>query len=244
VVVNNMRANVDVLPYDDHDRAVKLLHSLDRTIWCRKFEAIVELEKYDTLMVNEMFSKLKSAEVDRGMTAKLEGPTDSHSLALVGGSKGKTNTNPSTRMFSLSSLMSMPDEEFDVLGEDELALLTRRFERLHENRVNIRRNTRTCFQCGKPGHFVADCPEKVENKDGYKHKSRMDDSTDRDVITRASTRTSTRTSDDRGRKRAEARPERWLERVTSTPVPHTPSRAQAAVKMKVIVARARSRPRT
>jgi hypothetical protein len=77
-------------------------------------------------------------------------------------------------MFSFSSLMSMPDEEFDVLGEDELALLTRRFETLHENRVNMRRNTRTCFQCGKPGHFVADFPEKVENKDGYKHKSRMD----------------------------------------------------------------------
>jgi hypothetical protein len=30
--------------------------------------------------------------------------------------------------------MSMPDEEFDVLGEDELALLTRRFERMHETR--------------------------------------------------------------------------------------------------------------
>jgi hypothetical protein len=174
LVVNNMRANVDVLPYDDHDRAVKLLHSLDRTIWGGKFEAIVESEKYDTLTVNELFSKLKSAEVDRAMTAKLEGPTNSHSLALIGGSKGKANTNLSTRMFSLSSLMSMPDEEFDVLGEDELALLTRRFERLHENWVNMRRNTRTCFQCGKPGHFVADCPEKVENKDGYKHKSRMD----------------------------------------------------------------------
>jgi hypothetical protein len=174
VVVNNMRANVDVLLYDDHDRAVKLLHSLDRTIWGGKFEAIVESEKYDTLTVNELFLKLKSAEVDRGMTAKLEGPTDSHGLSLIGGSKGKANANPSTRMFSLSSLMSMPDEEFDVLGEDELALLTRRFERPHENWVNMRRNTRTCFQCGKPGHFVADCPEKVENKDGYKHKSRMD----------------------------------------------------------------------
>jgi hypothetical protein len=68
----------------------------------------------------------------------------------------------------------MLDEEFNMLGEDELALLTRRFERLHENRVNMRRNTRTCFQCGKPGQFVADCPEKVENKDGYKHKSRTD----------------------------------------------------------------------
>jgi hypothetical protein len=29
--------------------------------------------------------------------------------------------------------MSVPDEEFDVLVEDELALLTRRFERLYEN---------------------------------------------------------------------------------------------------------------
>jgi hypothetical protein len=148
VVVNNMRDNVVVLPYDDHNRAVKFLHSFDRTIWGGKFEAIVESEKYDTLTVNELFSKLMSAKVDRGMTAKLEGPTDSHSLALVCGSKGKANTNPSTRMFSLSSLMSMPDEEFDVLGEVELALLTRRFERLHENWVNMRRNTRTCFQCG------------------------------------------------------------------------------------------------
>jgi hypothetical protein len=122
-----------------------------------------------------LFSKLKSAEVDRGMTAKIVGLTDSHSLALVGGSKGKANTNPSTRMFHSSSLISMPDEEFDVLGEDELALLTRRFKRLHENQMNMRRNTRTCFQCGKLLHFVADCPEMVENKDGYKHKSRTDD---------------------------------------------------------------------
>jgi hypothetical protein len=174
MVVNNMMANVDVLSYDDHNRAVKLLHLFDRTVWGGKFEAIVEFEKYDTLTVNELFSKLKSTEVDRGMTAKIEGPTDSHSLALIGGSKGNTNANPSTKMFSLSSLMSIPDEEFDVLGEDELALQMMQFERLHENRVNMRRNTRTCFQCGKHGHFVANCPEKVENKDNYKHKTKID----------------------------------------------------------------------
>jgi hypothetical protein len=171
VVVNNMRANVDVVPYDDHDRVVKLLNSLDGTIWGEKFEAIVESEKYDILTVNELLSKLKSAEVDRGMTAKIESPTDSHSLALIDGSKGKTNANPSNRMFSLSSLMSMPYEEFDVLREDELALLTRRFERLHENWVNMRRNTRTCFKCGKTGHFFTECP-RLNNNDKHKSKDK------------------------------------------------------------------------
>jgi hypothetical protein len=71
--------------------------------------------------------------------------------------------------------MSLLDEEFDVLGEDELTLLTKRFEKMHENRVNMRRNTRTCFPCSKPGHFVAEYPEKVENKDNYKHKSKTND---------------------------------------------------------------------
>jgi hypothetical protein len=70
--------------------------------------------------------------------------------------------------------LSLPDEEFDVLGEDELALLIMRFERLHENWMNTRRTTRTCFQCGKPGHFVVDCLEKMENKDDYRHWSRTE----------------------------------------------------------------------
>jgi hypothetical protein len=87
VVVNNMRANVDVLPYDDHDRDVELLHSLDRTVWGRKFEAIVESEKYDTQTVNELFSKIKYDT----LTAKIKGPTDSHSLVLIGGSKKRLN---------------------------------------------------------------------------------------------------------------------------------------------------------
>jgi hypothetical protein len=179
IVVNTMRANVDVLPYDDHDRAVKLLHSLDHTVWSGKFEAIVESEKYDTLTVNELFSKHKSAEVDWGMIAKIEGLFDSYSLALIGGSKGKANANPSTRILSLSFLMSMPDEEFYVLGEDELALLTRQFERMHENQVNMRRNTRTCFQCGKAAHFFVECP-KVNNQDKHNFKDKRKKSKKKD----------------------------------------------------------------
>jgi hypothetical protein len=83
VILNNMRANVAVLPYHDHDKAIKLLHSLDRTVWSEKVEAILESEKYETLIVDELFSKLKSFEVDRGVRAKIENPTDPHSLASV-----------------------------------------------------------------------------------------------------------------------------------------------------------------
>jgi hypothetical protein len=61
--VNNMRANVVVLPYDDHDRAVKLLHSLDRTVWSGKVETILGSEKYETLTMDELFFQ---AQVVRG----------------------------------------------------------------------------------------------------------------------------------------------------------------------------------
>jgi hypothetical protein len=40
-------------------------------------------------------------------------------------------------MYSLSSLVSLPNEDYDVLGEDDLALLLRRFERMLENRSSL-----------------------------------------------------------------------------------------------------------
>jgi hypothetical protein len=110
--------------------------------------------------------------------------------------------------------------------------------------VNMRRNTRTCFQCGKPRHFIADCRRRSRTRMATRTSQGRMASIGRGVTTRASTRTSTRTSDDQGRRRAESRPERWLERATSTLVPCTPPRAQAAVKMKAIVTRAGSCPRT
>jgi hypothetical protein len=115
---------------------------------------------------------------------------------------------------------------------------------MHENQVNTRRNMRTCFQCGKLGHFVADCPEKVENKDNYKHKSRTGGKYRSRCDHKHRRKIKHKEGDDRGRRMVEARPERWLERATSSPVPRTPPRARVAVKMKVIDAREGSRPRT
>jgi hypothetical protein len=172
VIVNNMRANVVVLSYDDHDRAVKLLHSLDHTVRSGKVEAILESEKYETLMVDEMLSKHKTSEVDRGVRAKIENPTDPHSLALISGSR--TNSNMLSRHFSLSCLVSMLDKEFDVLGEEDLALLSRQFERMYMNQKNARRSSGMCYRCGKHGHFIAECSEAIEVKPEHKHHPRTD----------------------------------------------------------------------
>jgi hypothetical protein len=116
IIVNNMRANVAAPPYGGHDKAIMLLHSLDYTVWIEKVKAILESEKYETLMVDELFFKLKSSEVDRGVRARIENPTHHHSLALISGFR--TNANPSSRMYFLPSLVSLPDEDFDMLGED------------------------------------------------------------------------------------------------------------------------------
>jgi hypothetical protein len=90
-IVNNMKANVQDFPYTKHDQALKLLHILDPNVWGAKVEAIKESGQYLTIELDDLFSKLKSAEVDSKLQSKHEGSTD-HSLAFVGGSKGKVLT--------------------------------------------------------------------------------------------------------------------------------------------------------
>jgi hypothetical protein len=68
----------------------------------------------------------------------------------------------------------MPDEEFDMLGEEDLALLGRRFERIYTNRKNAQRSSGMCYQCGKHGHFIAEGPDAMEVKPENKHRSRTD----------------------------------------------------------------------
>jgi hypothetical protein len=41
-----MRANKPQLPYDDHERALRLIHTLDRMIWKVKVSVIIESPDY------------------------------------------------------------------------------------------------------------------------------------------------------------------------------------------------------
>jgi hypothetical protein len=66
----------------------------------------------------------------------------------------------------------MLDEEFEVLGEEDLALLSRRFERMYTNRKNARRSSGMFYWCGKHGNFIADCQEAMEVNPEHKHHPR------------------------------------------------------------------------
>ena len=79
-----MRANKPQLPYDDHKRALKLLYALDWKVWDVKAFTIIESANYDTLTVNELFSKLKSVEIDYQTQAKIKNPF-APTMALVSG---------------------------------------------------------------------------------------------------------------------------------------------------------------
>jgi hypothetical protein len=68
----------------------------------------------------------------------------------------------------------MQDEEFDVLGEEDLALMSRQFEGMYTNQKNTRRSSGMCYRCRKHGHFIAECPETMEVKPEHKHRSRTD----------------------------------------------------------------------
>ena len=59
-----MRANRAQLPYDDHERALKLLYALDQKVCDVKVSVIQESTSYDTLTMDKLFSKLKSIEID------------------------------------------------------------------------------------------------------------------------------------------------------------------------------------
>jgi hypothetical protein len=137
-IVNKMRANKARLPYDDHERALKLLYALDQKVWDMKVTAIIESLGYETLTVDELFSKLKSTEIDYQTQAKLKNPSAS-TMALVSGNNSSSLANPSHMSFTLSSLVSVTKEQLESLEDDELALIISRFSWFHNNHLNHRR---------------------------------------------------------------------------------------------------------
>jgi hypothetical protein len=108
-----MHANKAKLPYDNHERALNLLHALDRRVWEVKVSVIIESPNYETLTMDELFSKLKSIEIDHQTQAKIEN-AGAPTMALV--PRCGSASNPSHAMFTLSSLLTTTESRWRAWG--------------------------------------------------------------------------------------------------------------------------------
>jgi hypothetical protein len=142
-----------------------------------KVTIIIESLGYETLIVDELFSKLKSTEIDYQTQAKLENPS-APTMALVSGNGSSSLVNPSQMSFALSSLVSVTEEQLESLGDDELALIINRFSRFLNNRLNCQHGggpKEGCYGCGDPDHFVTHYPKKNKHSfDKYDSSKRKD----------------------------------------------------------------------
>jgi hypothetical protein len=82
------------------------------------------------LTVDELFSKLKSTNIDYQTRAKIEN-TCAPTMALVHG--GGSSSNPSPAMFTLSSLLTIIKKQVKSLDDEELELVASRFTWFHNN---------------------------------------------------------------------------------------------------------------
>jgi hypothetical protein len=130
-----------------------------------KVSTIIESSNYETLTMDELFSKLKSIEIDHQTRAKIENP-GAPTMALVFGGGSATNSPPA--MFALFSFLSIIEEQVESLADEELTLVASRFTRFHNNRMSRRRGGSKdgCYNCGHPDHFVASFPKKGKSESG------------------------------------------------------------------------------
>jgi hypothetical protein len=138
------------LAYSDNERDKQLLYALDDSVWGMKITALEESADFATLDTEKLFSKLKSHELSRkgrpNHDASLTGKTFVTSTSVGGHVANPSNTTDSSALeFVLSSLATASDEQYEIIPDDKIVLLARKFHTLHKFRKERRRSSRGCF---------------------------------------------------------------------------------------------------
>jgi hypothetical protein len=114
-----------------------------------KITTLEESADVATLTTEKLFCKLKSHELSRKGHPNHDASFISKALittsARVGGHDANPTVDSSALEFALSSLSAASNELHEIIPDDEIALLARKFRALHKFHNERRRSPRGCF---------------------------------------------------------------------------------------------------
>jgi hypothetical protein len=155
----------------DHD-VIRLMLRSFTVIDPHLVNLIRENPRYTKMTPKEILRKFMSGRMmvkeARYVDDALNGPLPIYELQLVA-------------LKATSSKEALPSKVAQVeaagLNEDEMALIIKRFKNALKGRKeypskNITRGKRSCFKCGKTGHFIAQCPNNDNDQEQEKYGKR------------------------------------------------------------------------
>ncbi|XP_070054377.1 uncharacterized protein [Nicotiana tomentosiformis] len=149
-IINELHSLGDIIP---RNKLVRKILSVLPSSWESKVNAITEAKDLQKLTIDELVDNLRTYEMKKNKDNERREPKREKNPVL------KTDSNDSS-------------------GEDgDMAYLTRRFQKMVRRNGGIPKkgssskpkNYDLCHKCGKPIHFIKDCP--LLKQDQFKHNT-------------------------------------------------------------------------